>query len=766
MKFSFRSTVVFALLLCVFSGWAVADPGREKELEAKVQELEKKLQDANQTIAELQRQLGAGDAAEPAPAGQPAETALRVSRQNDTATPASVSSVGREDLMLGGVEDVSRLQYLVPGLHYGQTGHDVRLGMRGARSNSIGPETSNAVAMYEDGVYTATSTEGLWSFLDVERIEVLRGPQVTNFGQHAYAGAVSVISTKPSFDGFGGYAELENGLPDKTRWRLALNAPFDDTFALRIAGVSESRSGWVDNAYLSSDADDLKDRKVQSIRVSMLWQPKDEFSLLFWSRYHDENGNGSGPWGYQQIGAYVDGALKPGNRFSADSDGGPWSVVRNFVSATEYENWVNTLDLDWDMGFADLSWIFNFTSFHGKQLYDNDYSDKGLPRTSAFTGWKTDQTGWSNELRITSRPGGRLNWLAGLYWSSRKADWGWLETYLGDSSQPAWDTRGDFSTDTQAVFGQVSYDFNERWGVTGGLRWNDQHNKMRNGEKDSWDHMLWKAALQYNFSGRSMAWFSASTGYRAGGINTAPGVNPAWEPEKLTAWELGLKTTLADGGLQMNFAAWYNDFRDAQSQSFLTLPYPGSPEATEYTGNGGSMDAKGVEAEIQWSPMRQWRLSTQITYTDASFGNYTAANLAGLGEIPGHTQGETLQFRGWRPAMTPEWVVGLQTSYTFDLRGQGFLTPYLQTRWASDFYANDINLPGVRQGSHTQTDFRLIWESPMQRFQLQFYYLNGEDDAQLYWARVYNPAARPDIATLQADWTTPNKYGVIFNYSF
>ncbi len=94
-----------------------------------------------------------------------------------------------------------------------------------------------------------------------------------------------------------------------------------------------------------------------------------------------------------------------------------------------------------------------------------------------------------------------------------------------------------------------------------------------------------------------MTWFSVSTGYRAGGNNTAPGVNPTWAPEKLTAYELGLKSVLADGAIQLNTSLWHNDFKDVQSQSFLVMPYPGSPEATEYTGNGGPLSATGVDFE-------------------------------------------------------------------------------------------------------------------------------------------------------------------------
>ena len=249
-------------------------------------------------------------------------------------------------------------------------------------------------------------------------------------------------------------------------------------------------------------------------------------------------------------------------------------------------------------------------------------------------------------------------------------------------------------------------------------------------------------------------------------MNTAGGVNPTYDSEKLTAYEIGLKTMLADGKVNMSLAGWYNDFKDFQSQSFLVLPYPGSPEATEYLGNGGSADAKGIEAEILWTPMPYWKIATQLNYTDAKFGNYEAANLEGLGDIPGHTEGDSLSFDGWHPALSPEWVFGLQTSYTFQLEEWGTFTPYLQTSWVSDYYANDINVAGVRQGSHSRTDMRFIWMAPQGNFQIQFYYLNAEDDAVLDWARVYNPAARPEITTLQGNWKKQSTYGIIFNYTF
>jgi outer membrane receptor protein involved in Fe transport len=794
MKFAMTYMVAFLIMFTSMAN-AQAATEREKSLEDRIQQLESQLDDANETIADLQEQLGSGSAVKAVDEAEPDRTAAadsqpyegkaskspaalaavavaseRFTRQVDSETPASVTSLGHDDLLLGGVEDVSRLEFLVPGLRYGQTGHDVRLSMRGARTNSIGAETESPVAMFEDGIYMPTSTERLSPFFDVERIDVLRGPQVAAFGQRAYAGAISIVNNKPNFEGFSGWAELENGLPDKTRWRMAANMPASDTLAFRVAGISESRSGWIDNTYIESDADDMNDRKVQVIRGSILWRPSDRFNMLFWTRYHDENGTGSAPWGYQQIGAYVDGELEPGNRFvgpGASPDYGPWGVTRNFISNAAYENWVNTLELNWDTGFADLKWLSNFTSFHGRQVYDNDYTDLGEPTSTPFAGWSTDrQRTWSSELRLTSKNDGPLTWLAGLFYGNRRTEWGWVEAHRSEYTQPEWDIPGEYEVNSTAAFGQMTYAWDNGFSVTGGLRWTEDEKTTKSGVEDSWSEVLWKAALQYDLSDRTMTWFSASTGFQPGGINTAPGVQPFWDKEKLTAYELGLKTVMADGKVQLNTAAWYNDFSDVQSQAFLVMPYPGSPEATEYTGNGGSSDAKGIEAEIQWSPMPQWSIASQISYTDAKFGNFSAPNLPGLGVIPGHTDGDSLNYKGWRPALSPKWVIGLQTSYSFALGDLGTLTPYLQTTYASEYYANDINLDGVRQGSHTRTDLRLIWLSPGGSMQFQFYYLNAEDDAILNWARVYNPAVRPDITTLQANWGNPNTYGVMFDWRF
>ena len=762
----------------------------EAELQAKIRELEQQLDSARQNISQLEAELAQARKAAASPAAEaPAASIASTSpgarntapqtliqavdassaSRTESVMPALVTSLGPMELANGGVEDISRLEFLVPGLRYGQSGRDSRFSMRGARTNSIGPQGTPVVAVYENGVYSPTTSEALDSLLDVERINVLRGPQLTTFGQQAYAGAISVVNNKPAIGQYYGAAELESGLPDKTRGQVVLNLPAGDHLAIRLAGLSESRSGWIDNGVVDTDADDLNENNTKTLRASMLWQVTDDLQLYLWSRTQDQNGTGSGPWGYQQTGAYVDGALVPGNQFAQGffiPDLGPWIVFRNFIPDADYEHWVNAAELNWNLGFASLQWINSFTSLDSRESYDNDYSNSGDVFTSAFAGWSTSQETASSELRFASANDGPLNWAAGLFWLQREANWGWLESFNGVLQQPDWDTRGTYVDETKAAFAQASYAFTERLRVTAGLRWNDQGKELKTGEEDSWSDVSWQAALEYELADSILGYLSVADTYLAGGLNSAPGVNPTWDPEALTAYEAGIQTVLANGTVSLNLAAWYNDFQDVQSQAFLVQPYPGSPEATEYTGNGGDADAKGVDASLQWTPTEQWYLATHIAYTDAKFSNYSAPNLAGLGDIPGHTDGDRLIYDGWRPALTPEWVIGLQASYVWLLKKWGSLTPYLQTTWASGYYGSDINLEGTRQDAHGRTDLRLIWNAPQGNLEVQFYMLNLTNEAVLYWTQVYNPASRPDIATVQASWANPDTYGFIFKYAF
>lgn len=683
--------------------------------------------------------------------------------------PVAVTQLLKGDQDRGRIRDITRISDQVPNMQYGEAGNEAKLAIRGVRTNRTGAEADPVMAIYEDGVSVPTTTQALEPYVDVKMIEVLRGPQGVMYGRNAFGGVINIVSNEPDAGGWDAAFEGEYGYADGTRFDAMLNIPILETLSTRIAARYDLHSGYVGNFVLDGDADDLRDRKQQYVRWMTKWQPTDNFKLMVNLVSYDQNQTGSGMWGYQQIGAYADGQYQSGNLIApdgarADLDG--WLVGRNFASLADQENLSGTLKVNWNFGFATLEWYINKSTFENQQVFDSDYSDGGDPYNSDFNGWRSKRDTFSSELRLLSNSNGQFDWLAGVYWLDMESNWDWLETRQGEFFQPQWDSTGNYKTDTTAVFASAGYNFNDSWRLSGGLRWYDDSKTLRNGDKGSWDGVLWNAALNYAINENMDSYLSVSTGYRPGGINETPGVEASFDSENVTAYELGLKSIFADGTLVVNLSAFYNDYKDMQAQSFTVLPLPGSAGLMDYMSTAGDMESKGVEAEIQWLPGSRWNISANLAWLDAQFKDYEVPAIAGLGYIEGHSMDNTLSLNGWRPALSPEWSFGLQASYLFNIGKGGTLTPMIQTTYVGEHYVNDLNLPGARQDSYSKTDVRLFWDLPGNKVKFQFYLENIEEEANLNSLMIYNPEERPDIATLLGNWGDPMTYGIVMSYQW
>ncbi len=683
--------------------------------------------------------------------------------------PVATTTLLEDDLVRSRIRNITRIADQVPNMQYGQAGNEAKIAIRGMRTNRTGAEADPIIAVFEDGVSVPTTTQALEPYVDIKRIEVLRGPQGVMYGRNAFGGVINIISNEPDPSGWDAAFEGEFGYADGTRFDAMLNIPIRETLSTRIAARYDMHSGYVGNFVLDGDADDLRDRKQQYVRWMTKWQPSDNFNLMVNLISYDQNQTGSGMWGYQQIGAYIDGQYQAGNHIApegARADRNGWLVGRNMASLEDQENLSGTIKLNWNIGFATLEWFINKSTFENQQVFDSDYSDGGDPYNSDFNGWRSKRDTWSSELRLLSNSNGRFDWLAGVYWLDMESNWDWLETRDAEFFQPEWDLKGRYKTDNTSVFASAGYNFNDSWRLSGGLRWHKDNKTLRNGEKDSWDGVVWNAAVNYKINENMNSYFSASTGYRPGGINETPGVEASFDSENVTAYELGLKSTLVDGSLVLNLSAFYNDFKDIQAQSFTILPLPGTAGLMDYMSNGGDMESKGIEAEIQWLPGSRWNISANLAWLDAKFKDYEVPAIAGLGYIEGHSGDDTLSLEGWRPAMSPEWSFGLQASYLFDVGKGGTLTPMVQTTYVGSHYANDLNLAGARQDSYTKTDIRLFWDLPGNKIKLQFYLENIEEEDNLNNVMVYNPEENPEIATFLANWGDPMTYGILMSYKW
>ena len=701
----------------------------------------------------------------------------------------SVTAFSEEDLQLGGIEDVSRLEHMVPGMRFGQSGHEVRLAVRGTRTNNVGTEAEQVVGIFEDGVYVPTTTQALGAYVDVQRIEVLRGPQGTLYGRNTFGGTINIITNEPSLEGLEYNVSGLYGAFDRYRVEGTLNLPLGDTLALRLAALSDTHDGYIENTNAPGTADDLNDKDMQFFRATLKWQPTDSFDASVRVASSTVDSNGSAIWGYQQIGGYVGGVYRQGHQFApADAsdnfDQGPWKVSRNLASLANIDSTSTTLSLNWDLNLATLKVIYNFTDFEGQQQYDSDYSDGGDPLNNGFTGWDSEQETWSTEVQLVSNTEGSLEWMLGYYYYEQTANWNWNALENGQWAEPYWDRQGDYVSDSAGYFANATYSLTDEFRVIGGVRYAEDTKGQRDpldwnvwppvprpgeGETGGWDKTLWKAGIEYDVNPDVMAYGVASTGYRAGGINfIAESVPLSYAPEEVTAFEAGIKTTLQDGRLVMNAAAFMNQYRDMHAQSFIFL---GGGAVSEFTENGGELDAQGLEVEIKWLPAENWDVNGWVSFLDAEFGEYNVSRLAGLGNAGGRQdlddpQRPLLSLEGWAPALSPEFSAGVQIGYDIVLGNGSVLTPFLQTTYTGKYYAHDVNVPGVDQTAHTKSDLRLIWTSANSRIQAQAFVLNVEDEAVLNRVVVFNPGGTQDLASLQAHWNNPRTWGVSVSYSF
>lgn len=705
----------------------------------------------------------------------------------------SVTAISMEAMERAEILDVTRVDTLVPGMQFASSGNEVRIALRGSRQNNVGTEAEQSVGIFEDGVYVPTSTQALGSYVDVRRIEVLRGPQGTLYGRNTFGGTINIITNDPTFDNFNGSASVLYGDYDRIRAEVIANIPVTDNFGFRFAGMMDQHDGYIINHYDPGTSDDLNDRDLKLARLSAKWDVTENFIAKLKVTWNKSENTGSAIWGYQQIGGYINGEYVDGHQFApADAsccfDMGPWDIIRNTRSNAETDSTSATLNLDWDFpNFATLRFIGNITEFDGEQNYDPDYSDGGDPLNNGFGGWVSGQDTWSTELQLVSNAGGRMDWLLGLYYYEQTANWNWLDLVNGVPEIPHWDRQGDYLSDSFGAFGHATFHINDRTRLVGGLRYAEDGKTQKDeldwsvwppvqapgtGRSDSWDKWLWKLGGEYDINPNVMSYLTASTGYRAGGFNASfEGIPDTYGPEEVIAYELGFKNSLANGSMTLNIAAYYNDYSDMQAQSFIALP--GDTAVTEFTENGGAVDTKGIEVEWVWVPdaNRNWYIAAQLSLMDAEFGEYNIAKIQGLGDLGGrqdldNPDAPQLSLHGWTPAISPEFTFGTQISYDFQLGNGSVLTPYVQAYYSDDYYGFDVNMPGNRQDAYTKWDFRLIWNSPTGAWNVNAFVLNATDEEVFDRALIFNPSARPELASIQTNWQNPRTWGVSVRFNW
>ncbi len=431
----------------------------------------------------------------------------------------SVSAFDQNALRQAGIDDVSRLELVVPGLNYAFAGNDAKFNVRGANSTNTFGDNSSIVGAFVDGIYQVRASQQTRAFYDIERVEFLRGPQGTLYGRNTFAGALNVYTMKPDTEAVSGYIEASIQDYDRTRTEAAINVPVSEDLALRFATVYDKSGGYIENdagANMGAN-DDL------SFRVSALWQPSDDFEAVARFTRSTEKGNEAGLFGYNRLCRFesVDGltdALGPvrncenpvrgsGSRGAAANGpgGDPWQVSQDYVRPIDLEDENASLILTWNVGDIQVKSLSAIYDYRNDIQFDFDFS----PTPNSNGGYLEESEGWSQEFQISSASEGPLQWTAGAFLSETEdysSFYIYQQTQRDDSTRPTVVTPeypdgvtvlqgtdiisdatfiGGFFADSArieteyfGIYAEGEYSLTDSLRVTAGVRYNDEEKNL------------------------------------------------------------------------------------------------------------------------------------------------------------------------------------------------------------------------------------------------------------------------------------------------
>lgn len=566
-------------------------------------------------------------------------------QENVQEVPISIAVLSGAVLDNRGINDLQDLSHAVPGLFAQDSGFERNVSIRGignifGSSSTIGSYIDEAVAIGLRGDRQLDI-----QIYDLARVEVLRGPQGTLYGQGSMGGTIRYITADPDLTRVTGQMDLsgsftEDGDPTE-RLRGTLNLPLaSDTLGIRVAGIYENVGGWMDQPALSKD--NINDRELMSVRTKALWRPVEALDVTAMMIVHRDDRGASGV-GADEEGNFQQSLLLPTTP----------------SASVDYEFY--NLTVSYDFPAVRLLGTSTFLN------YDSELRDRGnqccTPTPSIDGQWMIGRqvvTGeaLTQEIRLVSAGSGRLEWTVGGFYQDAEyfEDQGPAEDNLfgvpgGTLGVDLFNFTGysDANSKSWAAFGEVSYAFTDKLSMGAGLRYFEDDAQLRSApgqtpQFGTFDSTNPKVFLSYAASDAVNLYASMAKGFRSGGFNAAG--QPPYEPEELWSYELGTKMSLLDRRVSLELALTRSDYDEYQIIGFI----PGF--IGNITSNAGKARVQGVDGLLIWRAVDDLELGLSASYVDTEFTEINATSSS-------HAVGDPLD-------MVPEYGASLWAEYRFN----------------------------------------------------------------------------------------------------
>lgn len=622
--------------------------------------------------------------------------------ENRQSVPISVTAVSAAQLEQAGVTSSSDLSVIAPAVRVstGLGGADISIrGVSGTGSGADEP----ANAVYIDGVYQSSPTASLFEFNNIERVEVLKGPQGTLFGRNAAGGLIQVITRPPQFSpdlkveaGYGNY--------DTAQGNLYATTPLGSNVAIDIAGsIDHQNDGWGRNTATGRDA---YRGDHAGARSKLLWNISSDTSLTLaalFSRTYSPSLQGGGLLPGELT---VTGFMNPGyfllNRNTDDRAG------------TNQQNYAATLK-------HEFTWA-TFTSITSRDdvrfHVSKDLDMSPVPVLDLRI--NSDAKTWTQELQLASAAGSPVTWTGGFfYYYNRLLTDPLRVTGLAVAPLQYADTYSDAVTRSYAAYGQATFAVLDRTHLTAGVRYTRDERRIDfttqisvpdvpptrfPTQKTTNSKPTWRLALDRQLAADVLVYVSDSRGFKSGLFNaTNPGL-PSAEPETVDAYEVGLKSELFDHRLRANLSAFYNDVKDIQLRGVprgLTTPI---------FYNAANANFKGVDLEVEAVPVERLKAQANVAYlygrygagfTNALFYSVPPAPLGGLDAGIGDASGN-------QPVLAPKWAASLSAQYVIPSPAGDFELAGTYS-FSDSFFFDPQNR--VRQPAYSLVNASITWNA-------------------------------------------------------
>lgn len=685
--------------------------------------------------------------------------------------PISLTALAGETLERAGIRDTEGLANLTPGLLV-QRSVVGKITIRGVGNENYTIAGDPGIAVHSDGIYVARASAGLFDLFDVERVEVLRGPQGTLYGRNATGGVINILPNRPT-DRLEAMGAIEIGNYDAVRVEGMVNVPLGGGFTARVAGFGRWRDGFTTNIFPGADArgfGDLDSKDAWGVRGQLAFDNGGAFTARISVEHLDDNSN-LPPYKYlnrpdalpdADFGGFGRRSLRTVNQgFEAAIPGSGRGVGSDEDFFLTRQTGV-ALHLGLDVGFGRITSLTGYRKTRFNWFNDGDGAD--VFYVNYIQQDANEQ--WSQEIQLASADGGRLDWFVGGYvFRETGSSFIALPFPFGFSLPFFIAIDGTAETTSFAGFGEARWRATDRLTLTAGLRYTSEKRAttyryeinfgapvvVNPDLEGSYNAFTPRFVVQYDLNEVVNLYASATRGFKSGGFNLLA-IQPGFDPEFVWAYEGGVKVQTADRRLSGSANLVYYDYKDMQVGQIVNLQ--------SVLTNAARSRIWGFEAEVTGQPMERLQLGGTLAWLDAKYKDFcTGDPTQPTAPVdPGCDPANPISLAGNTLPRAPEWTLTGFASLDFDLRDGHRLNWRGDVRYQSLVWFTQFNRPLISQPGYPTMNMALTWLPPSGRFELGLFVQNLFDE--VYFTEVLESGAFNPQLVGQAYVAPPRTWGM------